>query len=179
MSDTLKLLQQRDQQGIIQLQEEYGPFCYSIIYQLLRNHEQTEEALNDVWMQIWNSVPEVQPVNLRAYLAKTARNTAIHYVKHNSAQKRSGMTVLLDELEECIPDPQWECDREGLKETLRNFVNSLKPEEQQIFLRRYWYGDTIEELAKKNRSTQNRITGILFRIRNKLRKRLKMEGYEL
>ena len=179
MSDTLKLLQQRDQQGIIQLQEEYGPFCYSIIYQLLRNHEQTEEALNDVWMQIWNSVPEVQPVNLRAYLAKTARNTAIHYVKHNSAQKRSGMTVLLDELEECIPDPQWECYREGLKETLRNFVNSLKPEEQQIFLRRYWYGDTIEELAKKNRSTQNRITGILFRIRNKLRKRLKMEGYEL
>ena len=179
MSDTLKLLQNRDQQGLVQLQEENEPYCYSIIYQLLRDHEQTEEALNDVWMQICNCVHQVQPENLRAYLAKTARNTAIHYVKHNQAQKRSGMTVLLDELEECIPDPQWECDREGLRELLRQFVNALKPEEQQIFLRRYWYGDTIEELAKATHSTENRITGILFRTRKKLKKQLKQEGYEI
>lgn len=179
MTDILELLEQRDQQGLVQLQEKYASYCYSIIYQLLRNHEQTEEALSDVWMQVWNSAPQVQPEKLRAYLAKTARNTAIHYVKHNSAQKRSGMTVLLDELEECIPDPQWEYDREGLKELLREFVNSLKPDEQRIFLRRYWYGDTMEELAKATCSTENRVAGILFRTRKKLRQYLKMEGYEI
>lgn len=179
MTDIVELLEQRDQQGLVLLQEKYASYCYSIIYQLLRDHEQTEEALSDVWMQAWNTIPNARPASLKAYLAKTARNTAIHYVKHNSAQKRSGMTVLLDELEECIPDPQWECDRDGLKELLRQFVNSLKPEERQIFLRRYWYGDTIEELAKTMRSTENRITGILFRTRKKLRNHLKMEGYEL
>ena len=179
MTDILELLEQRDQQGLVLLQEKYASYCYSIIYKLLRDHEQTEEALSDVWMQVWNSIPQARPARLKSYLAKTARNTAIHYVKHNSAQKRSGMTVLLDELEECIPDPQGEYDQDGLKEVLRQFVNSLKPEERQIFLRRYWYGDTIEELAKTMSSAENRITGILFRIRKKLRDFLKMEGYDI
>lgn len=179
MADIIELLNLRDEQGLVLLQEKYAPYCYSIIYQLLRNHEQTEEALSDMWLQVWNTIPQARPAKLRAYLAKTARNTAIHYVKYNSAQKRSGMTVLLDELEECIPDPQWECDRDGLKELLRKFVNALKPEEQRIFLRRYWYGDTIEELATSMGSTENRIAGILFRIRKRLRQYLKVEGYEI
>lgn len=179
MSDIIELLERRDEQGIVLLKEKYADYCYSIIYHLLRDHEQTEEALSDVWLQIWNSVPHARPAQLRAYLAKTARNTAIHYIKYNSAQKRNGMTVLLDELEECIPDPRWEPDRDGLKELLREFVKSLDLQEQRIFLRRYWYGATIEELAKAMDCTENRITGILFRTRKKLRKFLKMEGYDV
>lgn len=179
MDEIITLIERRDEQGIVLLKEKYADYCYSIIYQLLRNHEQTEEALSDVWLQIWNSIPHTRPTQLRPYLAKTARNTAIHYVKYNTAQKRSGMMVLLDELGECIPDPQWECDRDGLKELLREFVNSLELEEQRIFLRRYWYGATIEELAKAMHCTKSRITGILFRTRKKLRKHLEMEGYEV
>lgn len=179
MADIIELLERRDEQGLVLLKEKYANYCYSIIYHLLRSHEQTEEALSDVWLQIWNSIPHARPGQLRPYLAKTARNTALHYVKHNTAQKRSGIMVLLDELEECIPDPQWECDREVLKELLRQFINSLEQEEQRIFLRRYWYGDTIKELAKASKCTENRITGILFRTRNKLRKYLELEGYEI
>lgn len=179
MAQIMELLLSRDEQGLAMLEKEYRDLCYSIIYRLLRDPEQTEEALSDVWFQVWNSIPQARPAHLRAYMAKTARNTAIHYVQRNAAQKRSGITVLLDELEECIPDPRWECDSENLKDLLGKFISSLGREEKRIFMRRYWYGETVQELAKASHCTQNRITGILFRTRNKLRKYLESEGYEV
>lgn len=179
MAGIIELLEQRDEQGLVLLKDNYSDYCYSIIYRLLRDHEQTEEALSDVWLQIWNSIPPARPQRIRAYLAKTARNTAVHYIERTQAQKRSGVTVLLDELEECIPDPRWEQSSEELKEMLRCFVHGLELEEQRIFLWRYWYGATIEELAKAVHCSENRITGILFRTRKKLRKYLEKEGYEV
>lgn len=179
MAQIMELLLSRDEQGLAMLEKEYRDLCYSIIYRLLRDPEQTEEALSDVWFQVWNSIPQARPAHLRAYMAKTARNTAIHYVQRNAAQKRNGITVLLDELEECIPDPRWECDSENLKDLLGKFISSLGREEKRIFMRRYWYGETVQELAKASHCTQNRITGILFRTRNKLRKYLESEGYEV
>lgn len=181
MSDIIELLERRDELGLVLLKEKYSDYCYSILYNLLRDHDQAEEALSDVWLQIWNSIPPARPARIRAYLAKTARNTALHYLRHDHAQKSSGVTVLLDELAECIPDPRWERADQGeaLKELLWEFVRSLGPEEQRIFLRRYWYGATIEELAKAMHCTESRITGILFRTRKKLRKYLEKEGYEV
>lgn len=177
MADIIELLERRSELGLELLKEKYSDYCYSIIYRLLRDHEQTEEALSDVWLQIWNSIPPARPQRLRAYLAKTARNTALHYIRHNDAQKRSGITVLLDELAECIPDPKRETD--DLKELLRSFVDDLGPEERRIFLRRYWYGADIREIAADRGCTENRITGILFRTRKKLKKHLEKEGYRL
>lgn len=178
MADIIELLERRDEQGLSLLKEKYADYCYSIIYNLIRDHDQTEEALSDVWLKIWNSIPPVRPVRLRAYLAKTARNIALDYIKYNDAEKRSGTTVLFDELAECIPDPSGEHEN-NLKELLREFVNALEPEVQKIFLRRYWYGATIEELAKAMHCSENRITGILFRTRKKLKKYLEKEGYRV
>lgn len=178
MADIIELLERRDEQGLALLKEKYSDYCYGIIYRLLRDHEQTEEALSDLWLKIWNAIPPARPARLRAYLAKTARNTAIHYIQHNDAQKRSGITVLLDELAECVPDPKWEGEYD-LKELLRSFVEALEPEEQRIFLRRYWYGATVQELAEAMHCTESRITGILYRIRKRLRKYLEKEGYNV
>ena len=178
MADIIELLERRDEQGLALLKEHYADYCCRIIYQLLRDHEQTEEALSDVWLRRWNSIPPAQPMNLRAYLAKTARNIALDYLKRNSAEKRSAVTVLLDELAECIPAPE-QAEGEQLKETLRQFIHTLPPEQQRIFLRRYWYGATIEELAQAYHCTESRITGILFRTRKKLRKHLEKEGYRV
>lgn len=100
------------------------------------------------------------------------------YIKHNSAEKRNGTTILLDELSECIPDPSGDQEN-SLKELLREFVNGLELEAQKIFLRRYWYGTTIEELAKAMHCSENRITGILFRTRKKLRNYWEKEGYRV
>lgn len=179
MADIIELLERRSEQGLVLLKEYYHTYCYAIIYRLLRDHEQTQEALNDVWLQIWNSIPPARPQQLRAYLAKTARNTALHYIRREEAKKRSGVTVLLDELAECIPDPKWETDREELRCLLRDFVSELGSEERQIFLRRYWYGADVRQIAREHGSTENRITGILFRTRKKLKKYLEKEGYTL
>lgn len=179
MADIIELLERRSELGLELLKENYTSYCYTIIYRLLQDHEQTEEALSDVWLQIWNSIPPTRPRQLRAYLAKTARNAALHYLRYNDAQKRSGATVLLDELSECIPDPKWERDTVDLKELIRSFVSGLEQEERQIFLRRYWYGADIREIAKDRGCTENRITGILFRTRKKLKKYLEKEGYKL
>ena len=84
MADIIELLERRDEKGLVLLKEKYADYCYSIIYGLLRSHEQTEEALSDVWLAIWNSIPPARPLRLRAYLAKTARNTALHYLRHDA-----------------------------------------------------------------------------------------------
>lgn len=85
MADIIELLERWDEQGLVLLKDKYSEYCYSIIYRLLRNHEQTEEALSDVWLRVWNSIPPARPQRFRACLAKTARNTALHYIEHAPA----------------------------------------------------------------------------------------------
>ena len=178
MADIIELLERRDEGGLALLKEKYADYCYSIIYGLLHDHGQTEEALSDVWLSIWNSIPPARPLRLRAYLAKTARNTALHYLRHEAAQKRSAVTVLLDELSECIPDPST-AESGDLKELLREFVETLEPEAKRVFVRRYWYGESLGEIASAVHSTENRIAGILFRTRKKLKAHLEKEGYKV
>jgi len=173
--DIIERLERRDETAIELLKVYYGDYCYRIIYNQLCSHEETEEALNDVWLKIWNSIPPSRPTHLRAYIAKAARNTAIDYIKRNSAERRSGITTMLDEIDEVVPDA---AKSDGfLKDTLNRFLRSLGPEEQRIFLRRYWYGANIEELAAELGCSQTRIANILHRTRKKLRKHLEKEGY--
>lgn len=175
--DIIERLERRDETVIELLKVYYGDYCYRIIYNQLCSHEDTEEALNDVWIKIWNSIPPARPAHLRAYIAKAARNTAIDYIKRNSAERRSGITTLLDEIAEVVPDAS---GSDGfLKDTLNRFLRSLGPEEQRIFLRRYWYGASIEELAEERGCSQTCIANILHRTRKKLRKHLEKEGYTI
>ena len=102
--DIIERLERRDETAIELLKVYYGDYCYRIIYNQLCSHEETEEALNDVWLKIWNSIPPSRPTHLRAYIAKAARNTAIDYIKRNSAERRSGITTMLDEIAEVVPD---------------------------------------------------------------------------
>lgn len=176
--DIIELLERRDELGLSLLKEKYADYCYGIIFRLLEDRELSEEALSDVWLAIWNAIPPARPARLRPYLAKTARNIAVDYIKRERAQKRDGMTVLLDELAECIPDPATEESGE-LKTILREFVETLEPEAKRVFVRRYWYGESLGEIAAAVHSTENRIAGILFRTRKKLKAHLEKEGYKV
>lgn len=181
MPDIIELMEQRDEQALFLLKKHYSDYCYSILFNMLRNHEDAEEALSDLWLRLWNSIPPAQPKQLRAYLAKTCRNIALDYIKRNQAKKRSGITLLLEELSEVVPDIKWERNEQAkeLRSLLNQFLRSLGDEEQQIFLRRYWYGSTIDELAKAFHCSTSRITGILFRTRKKLREYLKKEDLQI
>lgn len=132
-----------------------------------------------MWIQVWNSIPPAKPRHLKAYLAKTARNIALNYIKRNSAAKRSASLVVIDELAECIPDPRWERERRSgeLKEALNVFLRGLPEEERKLFVRRYWFGDTVPQLARDFDTTESRVTGILYRLRRRLKRHLEQEGY--
>ena len=172
--DIIERLERRDETAIELLKAFYGDYCYRIIYNQLCSHEETEEALNDVWMKIWSSIPPARPTHLRAYIAKAARNTAIDYIKRNSAERRSGITTLLDEIAEVVPDVT---GSDGfLKDTLNRFLRSLGSEEQRIFLRRYWYGDPVDEIAKRYGYSRAKVKSMLLRSRNALRDYLQKEG---
>jgi len=179
MTDLIELLQQRDERALDLLREHYGAYCFCIINNLLQNEHESEEALSDVWIQVWNSIPPAHPDNLKAYLAKAARNTAINYIKRNSAASRSGLTITIDELADCLPDPKLEAQIEygPLKDVLNTFLRSLPEEERRIFIRRYWFGDTVPQLARKFCTNVSRVTGILYRIRKRLKRHLEQEGY--
>lgn len=179
--DLVERLRQRDEQALRLLQEHYGGYCYCIINNLLQNPQETEEALSDVWLQVWNSIPPASPTNLKAYLAKAARNTALNYIKHNSAAARSAVTLLLEELADCLPDQSAEdsLNAGALREALNRFLQTLSREERTLFVRRYWYGDTVPQLARAFHGTESRITSTLYRLRKRLKSHMEQEGFGL
>lgn len=181
MADILDLLEQRNPLALELLQQQYGNYCQTIIGGILNHPQETEEALSDVWLQVWNAVPPLKPLCLQAYLAKTARNIALNYLKRNHAQKREALTVLFDELSDCIPDLRWEAQiqHQDLRDSLNAFLRSLPQQERRIFLCRYWYGDSINQLTQRFHCSQSKVTSMLFRTRKKLRKHLEKEGYRI
>lgn len=181
MDEVVNLLWQRDEQALSIMEKQYSSLCHRIIVGLLNNTQDSEEALNDVWLKVWNSIPPAKPRFLRAYLAKAARNTALHYIEREQAQKRSGIAVLLDELAECIPDYSSAQEMDGimLKDVLNRFVRSMHDEERSLFLRRYYFGESIKEIATAHKYSENRVAVTLHRTRNKLRAFLEKEGYNV
>lgn len=175
----LMLVQKRDQEALLRLQERYEAYCRKIAWSLLRDPEAVGECLNDVWLSLWSN-PE-PPRELKAWLTKVTRNAALRRIRSSEAQKRSGCTVLLDELAECIPDPlrQQEMEKQWLKELLEGFLRTLNQDERYVFLRRYWYGYTMAEIASELSWREAKVNSLLYRLRQRLKDCLEKEGYRL
>ncbi len=181
MDEIVKLLWQRNEDALHLMETQYAGFCSGIVMRLLGNIRDTEEAVNDIWLRVWNSIPPAKPKFFKAYLAKLSRNTALHYIEYNQAQKRSGITVLIDELSECIPDPHAskQLDTICIRDVLNKFVRSLHGSERTFFLRRYYFGDSIRDIAEANGCTENQVAVKLFRTRSKLKVLLEEEEIEI
>ena len=173
----IRRIENRDEEALFYLQREYENYCYHIAYSFLRDEETAAECLNEVYMAVWSS--KESPVNLKAYLAKVTRNTALQYLRKSGAKKRNGTSVLLDELAECLADPNSASAFEGqlLRGVLNDFVRHLPNDERYVFLQRYWYGLRIEEIAEELSWHEAKVKSMLFRIRKKLKKCLAKEGY--
>ena len=178
MEEIVRMLWNRNEDAIEKMIKDHGSLCQRIIGRILPNEQDREEAVSDIWLRIWNSIPPARPKYFRAYLAQTARNTALHYVERGNAQKRVGITVLLDELTECLPCSAAEDAFEelSLKELLNTFLRSLKTEDRCYFLLRYYFGSTVHEIAQQYGKTEGQVGVSLYRSRQKLRKKLEKEG---
>lgn len=177
--EIIKMLEQRDPEAIHTLIQQYGDYCRSIVMRILSDEQDVSECCNDIWMQVWQHIPPLKPLDLKLYIGKTARNLALHRLEYNNAQKRRAILVQLDELAQVIPDHMHsaQVDHYVLQEILRSFLKSLSRESREVFVLRYWYGETVEEIATHFRCTTGKIRIILFRTRKKLRKILEKEDF--
>ena len=141
--------------------------------------EDAEEAVSDAWLRAWNTIPPNRPEHLFAYLAQLCRYAALEKVDWLTAGKRSAVVVeLTEELCQCLPDPAFQREEAGreLGEILNGFLGGLEREKRVMFLRRYWYGDSIREVARRCGVGESKVKTTLFRIRKDLRLCLEKEG---
>lgn len=173
----LALFRNRDEQALKALEEKYGARLKRLAIQFLGSEADAEECLNDVYFKAWKSLPEHQPEHLCAYLMQICRYTAFSMIDRRNAQKRSAVLVeLTAEMEQCIPDNSIQNSQTELTEVLNAFIEGLPKEKRIMFIRRYWYGDSITDIAKLFHCREGKVKTNLFRIRKKLEKFLKERG---
>lgn len=179
----IDLYWQRDEAAIAATQEKYGPFCHRIAKNILTVNEDAEECVNDTYHQAWKSIPPQRPAKLAAWLGKVVRNIAINLWNKNHAQKRNqGMTELLSELEDCIPSTttiERELEGKELSAIIDAWLYSLKREDRVLFVRRYWTGTPLQELAAAWQIPPGKLAQRMFRLRNSLKLALEKEGVTL
>lgn len=161
---------------------KYGPYCNSIAYNILQSKEDAEECVSDTYLDTWNSIPPTRPKVFSAFLGKITRRISIDRWRTKTRVKRGGgeIPVALEELAECVADTQTvesEFDRRELVRVLNRFLGGLPVTERKVFLRRYWYLDSIDAISDRFGFSQSKTASMLHRIRLRLRAFLDEEGY--
>ncbi|MCD7785922.1 MAG: sigma-70 family RNA polymerase sigma factor [Oscillospiraceae bacterium] len=169
----IRLFFERSESAIIELDRKYGSLCRSVSKNVLGSVEDASEAVNDTYLAVWNRIPPEKPENLLAYVLRIAKNQSLKILRYRSAQKRDSFyQVALDELEECLPgnsSVEAELDFKELSEAVDSFLETLSAENRVIFLRRYWFSDSLKDIAKLTGLTEKTVSVRLVRIRKKLK----------
>lgn len=177
-SQIVELYWARDEEAIRHTADRYGAYCYAIAYNILSVREDSEECVNDTYLDAWNSMPPHRPGILSAFLGKITRRIAIDRWRESHAQKRGGgeMALALDELSECIAAPNdisREVETAEVAAQVQRFLGTLSDLERRVFVRRYWHMESIAALAERFGCGQSRIKSMLHRTRLKLQKHLR------
>lgn len=177
----IELYWQRDTAAIQETSKKYGSYCYTIANNILNSKEDSEECVNDTWLKAWNAMPPQKPAILQMFLAKITRNLSLDRYLSRTAQRRGGgeIHLVLDELAECIPsqtDVVGEYESKELGQHIRKYINKLPPRDRYIFLRRYFFTDTVADIAQRYHLSENNVLVILSRTRKKLKNHLRKEG---
>lgn len=172
----------RSEQAIRETAGKYGGLCFKMANNILGCREDAEESVNDAYLAVWNAIPPAKPDNLRAFVCKVARNLALKRLEYNTAKKRlSGALVPFAELEEMLTDGAAPPDvsDEELGRLIGIFLKTQSADARCVFVRRYWYFDKISDIAKRYSFGESKVKSLLSRTRNRLKKFLIMEGYNI
>jgi len=179
-SRIIKLFFERSEQAIVELSEKYGRLCTALANNILNNKSDAEECVNDAYLGVWNTVPPQSPDSLSGYVMRIVRNLAVKKYRSNTAAKRnSNYDMALEEIEDCLASRMTvddEADADEAAEKLNLFLETLDKESRALFVRRYWYADSIDNLAEAFSTSKHNISVRLSRIRKKLKKYLQKEG---
>lgn len=173
---------ERSESAIAETSKKYGNYCYTIAYNILADAEDAHESVNDTYLEAWNRMPPHRPAVLATFLGKITRRISIDKWRKRTAEKRGGgeIRLVLDELSECISSGQnveHEIEAEELARIIDKFVMSLPARERRVFICRYWYLDSIADIAKRFGFSQSKVKMTLHRQRKKLLNYLEREAY--
>lgn len=183
MEDTniINLYFARSEQAIQETERKYGGYCYSIAFNILTDREDAQECVSDTYLAAWNTIPPQKPTLLSAFLGRITRYISIDRWRKRSSLKRGGgeITLALEELEDCASQadsPEITAEKHQTAAALNSFLHTLPDTERNILLCRYWYLDSIEQIAQSTGFTTAKVKSILHRTRKKLRKHLEKEA---
>ena len=170
----------KEERAISATAEKYGGYCHTIAYNILYDHFEAEECVNDTYLGAWNSIPPQRPNRLAAFLGKITRNLALNRYKRNHAAKRRGgqVEIALSELENCIPDVkgvEQVAEEALLVSVINRFLVAQAKTKRNIFSLRYWFLYSIRDIADMYGESESKIKALLFRMRNELKKYLEKE----
>ena len=173
---------QRNEAAIEETKNKYGTLCYKNAFNILFDREDSEEAVNDTYLALWNTIPPRKPTAFWAYISKILRRICIDKLRRRNADKRGGGEYALayDELSEMLSSgdtTQAEYDKKALNNAVNEFIKALNEKEQAVFLRRYFYFDSISEISERYGYSQSKAKSMLKRMRDRLYIVLKKEGY--
>ena len=183
--DDLKIIElyfARDDRAIRETEIKYGNLCHTLAYNILNNRQDAEECVNDTYNGLWNAIPPAKPNNLTAFICKIARNLSLKRLEYLKREKRSAeMVVSLDELAAVLPDERLapEISDETVGALISRFLRGQKEEARGVFIRKYFFLDSVADIAGRYGYTESKVKNMLFTTRNKLREYLIREGVEL
>lgn len=169
----IQLFFERSEQAIKELDLKYGKVCHKVSYNILHNRQDSEECVNDAYLGTWNAIPPQRPNPLLTFLCKIVRNLSIMRHHANTAMKRnSTYDVALEELEGCLASNatvEAEMETDELTSIIDSFLETLSQENRVIFMRRYWFSDTHQQIAERVGITENNVAVRLTRIRKQMK----------
>lgn len=177
----IKLFFERSEDAIRELDLKYGKLCRCIANKLLHNEQDSEECINDAYLAVWNTIPPQDPDPLSAYVFRIVKNAALKKYRANIAQKRNNYyDVILEEVDEFLAVKETvesEILAKEISRQINAFLGQIKDKDRIMFVQRYWFCYSVEEIAKMVGVSKNYVTVHLHRTRKKLRDYLRSEGF--
>ena len=184
--DDLKIVElylSRSEDAIVETDLKYGRLCRYVAMNILRNKEDSEECVNDTYLGAWNAIPPQKPNRLSAFISRITRNLSLKKYEYVSAAKRNPeVLVSLTELEDCVSGQDYievEFENKRIEKAISDFLWQLDIDKRTVFIRRYWYFESIDSICRRCGFSQSKLTSMLYHTRQKLRQYLESEGIEL
>lgn len=177
--ELIALYFQRSEQAVAETQRQYGAYCGAIARNILRDERDAEECVSDCWLQAWNAIPPARPTHFKGWLGTVARNRALS-MRRAQARQPDTVDEAAMELAACLTQtdgPQERAEARELGEAISAFLYTQKEDCRVAFVRRYWYLDPVEEVARRMGWSLSKTKSVLFRVRGRLKKYLEQEGF--
>ena len=178
----IELYFERNENAIKETETKYGKICFKVANNILKSNEDAEECVSDTYLSTWNQIPPIRPNNFVAFLCKITRNLSLKRLEYLTAKKRKSIsTISFDEIEGYVSDSQIKTDMDSreLGMLISEFLWREKTDARNVFIRRYWFFDSVKDIADRYDFSESKVKSMLFHTRNRLRDFLKKEGIEV